>query len=48
MPETHGELGDLLCLEKIEKTKEEKQQEDCNKLAPLNHYWTLVFLALSW
>ncbi|XP_067257601.1 sushi, von Willebrand factor type A, EGF and pentraxin domain-containing protein 1 isoform X4 [Chanodichthys erythropterus] len=35
MPETHGEIGDSLCLEKIEKTKEEKQQEDCNKLAPL-------------
>ncbi|XP_048039857.1 sushi, von Willebrand factor type A, EGF and pentraxin domain-containing protein 1 isoform X2 [Megalobrama amblycephala] len=35
MPETHGEIGDSLCLEEIEKTKEEKQQEDCNKLAPL-------------
>lgn len=32
MPETHGEIGDSLCLEK---TKEEKQQEDRNKLAPL-------------
>jgi len=42
MPETHGEIGDSLCLEKTEKTKEEEQQEDCN------HYWTLVFVALSW